>query len=233
MHTVFLGVIVAFLVSISSLSPATAQSSKDPVKIAIIGDDFINGAGLFSPNDSFVVQLQRFARKKMDIRDYSKTGATTASTYSQIDAIVADAPEIAIVAIGLNDALARTNPDVVYSNLDNILRELGRGKIYTLLITMQAPPSVDQTYAMSFNSVYPKVAQQHNVVILDQFYSPIFNDTKLLQMDRLHPNKFGVELMAQKAAKVISSVMINNLKEARRCYKQGASRSCEFRKQKF
>lgn len=208
---------------------ALAQSSKAPIRIGIIGDDFINGAGLFKPEDTFASQLQAKISRKAVIKDYSHEGATTASTYSRIDSIANEQPEIAIVAVGLNDALAGVNPDVIYSNLDNILRELERRRIYILFISMQAPPHVSQSYAMQFNAVYPKLDGQHNVLMLDQFYAPLFNEPKYLQMDRMHPNKFGVQILVNKIDSVLH-VMLKNLVEAQRCYKNGTANNCQFKK---
>lgn len=219
--------------SVPALSASGAPKSiSNNVKIALIGDDFIGGAGLFKAEDRMAYLIANDPSRhsvNISVKEYTPQGGSSATAVSQIDQIIAERPDIAVVAVGLNDALTGIDPDVIYSNLDNTLRELDRSRIYTLFITVQAPTTVDQNYAMGFNSIFSKLAAQHpNAVVMEQFYNPIYGSRDFSQLDQIHPNKFGVRKLFERLQPVLVNAMVFNAVEMRRCSSNPAI--CHFKK---
>jgi acyl-CoA thioesterase-1 len=191
----------SFLLLLSCLAPLFASAAhatmQQPIKIVVLGDDLIGGEGLFSKEDGFDVQLKGklehdVLNERVDVVMFAETGTTLLSAIPLIPNVMAATPDIVIVAVGYNDALAGTEPDIVYNNLDILLRELDRVGAFVLLVGVEAPSTLPHEYAARFNSIYPTLAQRHRVGYHNGFLRDIEGDVRLTQSDLYHPNKFGV-----------------------------------------
>lgn len=206
----FLALVLCFFTSV----PASAGDLD--LRVIIIGDDFTNGSGIENQDDWFLTILnKKFNNKKLQFKQYSENGATTATAISLMDRIIREKPDMVMLAVGANDALTGADPDIVYSNLDTLVRELLRNNIYVIVLSVQAPPTVSQDYAMLFNGIFPRLSSQHRVMMLDGVYQSYMGNRDLTQYDLIHPNKQGVQMMLKIVRKAFDEEFIKTFRKAK------------------
>jgi acyl-CoA thioesterase-1 len=107
-----------------------------------------------------------------------------------------DAPDLAIIELGANDALRGLAPDATYENLSAILQWLDDQEIPGLLAGMLAGPKMGEDYGRAFNAIFPALAVDHGVPLYPFFLAGVIGEPTLLQDDGMHPTAKGVELIA-------------------------------------
>lgn len=198
--------------------------------LVILGDDLLMGEGLQNPEDHIVPQLEAAIKesyvKHFTVKLVAQKGGTTISSLALIPQVLAEKPAVVVVALGYNDALNRTDPDVVYNNLDTLLRELDRVGAYVLLLGVEAPVWMDHAYATRFNGVYPKISQRYRIMYHNGFLRGVQGDTELTQEDRYHPNRYGI-------AKIVENIipglepMVKSLRRMAACQRQSSAYWCK------
>ena len=83
-------------------------------------------------------------------------------------------------------------------NLDAILTRLKEQDIPVLLAGMLAPRNLGREYAEEFDSVYPRLAAKHDVLLYPFFLDGVATERDLNQPDGIHPNSKGVAIMVER-----------------------------------
>ncbi len=209
------------------------QYTKPPHKVLLFGDSIMSGYGLVEPKHSIQEKLNRqfvrhhFVDRKVIIKNMSHPGETTSGAVNRIKYAINAKPDVIVLAIGGNDALRGVDPDVVYNNLNIILKDLARSGIYTLFVGMQSPPSLGYDYMSKFNSVYGKLSEQYPMVFMPFLLEGVAGNRQLNQRDGIHPNQEGTQIIAENMSPYIAR-MLTSIKK----YKSkldNARRHREFR----
>ena len=174
----------------------------DSLKILALGDSLTAGYGL-GPGDGFTDQLQdRFDKTygvgEIVIINAGVSGDTTRGGLARLDWALADAPDLVMVALGGNDMLRGLEPAETLSNLSQILETLQQQNKPVLLAGMLAAANMGQDYASEFDSIYPQLAREYDVVFYPFFLDGVALNPDLNQPDGLHPNQKGVAIMVEK-----------------------------------
>ena len=174
----------------------------DSLKILALGDSLTAGYGL-GPGDGFTDQLQdRFDKTygvgEIVIINAGVSGDTTRGGLARLDWALADAPDMVMVALGGNDMLRGLEPAETLSNLSQILETLQQQNKPVLLAGMLAAANLGQDYASEFDSIYPQLAREYDVVFYPFFLDGVALNPDLNQPDGLHPNQKGVAIMVEK-----------------------------------
>ena len=103
-----------------------------------------------------------------------------------------------IIELGANDGLRGINPSTTYSNLDQIIRKSKEFGLQVILTGMLAPPNLGPAYGDEFNRIYPDLAQKYDLIFFPFFLDGVVANPELNQEDGIHPNKYGVEVIAEK-----------------------------------
>lgn len=217
--------IIMFL--IPDASYAKRASVKRDYKIVVMGDDLVSGKGLFPEDERFDVALQRAGEDKsnaiLNVVTIAQDGGTAVSLLPLIPHVMAEKPDIVVLVIGYNDALARNDPDVIYNNLDTLLKELDRVGAYVFIVGIEAPYDAEHSYAQRFNNIYPSLAQRYRVVYHNGFIANVQGYPLYTQEDRYHPNRLGVEIMAKNIAPSLVH-MIETIRRRNYCNKSAYHR---------
>lgn len=165
------------------------------MRIVALGDSITTGLGL-PANQAFPVRLQAALKAKgivAEIADAGVSGDTAANGLARLDWAVPDNADGVIVALGANDMLRGLDPALTRKALDEILRRLGERKIPVLLAGMRAAPNFGEDFGKRFESIYPALAAQHQVLLYPFLLEGVAADAKLNQRDGIHPSAAGVD----------------------------------------
>ena len=188
------------LVALLSCGLGTSAWSNEPARILALGDSLTAGYGLPAA-DSFPARLEaalRSAGHPAEVINAGVSGDTAAGGLARRDWALDGDPQYAIVALGANDGLRALDTEETYRNLDRILGKLKARGVHVLLAGMYAPPNLGREYGESFNSIYPRLAKKHAVKLYPFFLDGVVADPALNQMDGLHPNARGVDVMVER-----------------------------------
>ncbi len=190
-----------------------------PYKVIFYGDSIMSGYGLAEPAKKSVTAIitkdftrYNYVDRGVLFKDLSDPNETTANAVTRIKQAIALKPDVIVFAIGTNDALRGVDPDVVYNNLEIILRDLSRSGVYTMFVGMQATADKGYNYLSKFNSTYAKLAQKYNVVFLPYLKQGVSGNRMLNQRDGIYPNAEGAVVVAQNVSHVLTN-MFKQLKK--------------------
>ena len=196
---------VVLLAATAALPAAAAET-----RLLAFGDSLTSGWGL-AARDAFPAQLERalHASGRADVRVIAAgvAGDTTAGGRARLAWSLAERPHAAIVELGANDGLRGIDPASTYANLDAILAELGRRGIAVLLAGMYAPPNLGREYGAAFDSIYPRLADEHGVALYPFFLDGVAVEPALNQPDGLHPNAAGVAVIVRRILPYVMRVL--------------------------
>ncbi len=185
------------------------------IKVACVGNSVTYGATLPDrEQNSYPARLSMLLGDKYEVKNFGKSGATLLSKghrpYVEQDEYkeaLAYAPDIVVIALGLNDTDPRNWPNYRdeffrdYLNLIESFRGVNpKAKIYLCRmspITHEHGRFISGTrdwYAMIQDQI-ERIASYANTDLID-LESPLFNRPDLLP-DALHPNVEGAQILAQ------------------------------------
>ena len=188
-----LGLVLSVLLVISPLAAASAKADEAPVIVAF-GDSLSAGYGL-EDDDSFPVQLERALQAEglnAKVINSGVSGDTTAGGRARLAWSLPPDADLVILELGANDGLRGIDPAETRANLDAMLRELASRDTEVLFTGMMAPPNLGREYGAAFNSLFPDLAEIHDVVFYPFFLDGLAAEKDLNQPDGIHPNADGV-----------------------------------------
>lgn len=197
------------------------RPGKLPFKVIFYGDSILSGYGLAEPEKKSATAIimrdfikNNYIDRSVLFKDMSDPNQTTANAVAGIKQAIALKPDIIVFAIGTNDAIRGVDPDVVYNNLEIILRDLSRSGIYTLFVGMQATSSRGYDYLSKFNSTYAKLAQKYNVMFLPYLKQGVTGNRMLTQRDGIYPNAEGAFIVSEN----VTQYLVRMFKQLKKYY---------------
>ncbi len=202
-------VVVAILFfALFFLTPAMAKQKT----VVVLGDSLVAGFGL-EPGEAFPEQLSALLKARgIELRlvNAGVSGDTTAGGLARLDWSVQNGTDAVIVELGANDALRGISPARTMKNLETIILKLEERNIKVLLVGMKSPPNMGQKYVDSFDAIYPKLAEKHDLLFYPFFLEGVAANPDLNQNDGIHPTAEGILLIADQflpiAIKLIRSL---------------------------
>jgi len=173
------------------------QAVAAPVKILALGSSLTQGYGL-PPGTEFTVQLQaalKAAGIDAVVTNAGVSGDTSAGGLARLDWSLADHPDAVILELGSNDMLRGIPPAVTEKNLRAILDKLRGAHVKVLLTGMHAQRNLGADYVKQFDTIYPRLAKDYNVLFYPFFLDGVALNPKLNQADGMHPNPAGVKVV--------------------------------------
>jgi acyl-CoA thioesterase-1 len=198
----FVAAVNSLLLVFFCLNYAQAQTAPPmgAVKIAILGDSLTAGYGL-KPELALPVRLEAALKAKgqnVALLNHGVSGDTAAGGLARVDWMLADKPDIVLIALGANDALRGSDPGQAERNLDAIITKLKAAKVTVWLAGMLAPRNFGTEYASQFDGMYKRLAEKHGVPLYPFFLDGVATEPGLNQADGIHPNAKGVDVLVEK-----------------------------------
>ena len=172
--------------------------ANNPVRIMLYGDSLMAGYGL-AQNENLAEELNRNLQTNentFSILNASISGNTSKNGLSRIDWSLRDNPDIVILCLGANDVLRGISPELTMANLDSIINKFIKNGSIVILAGMLSPENMGSEYQNKFDSIYPKLAKNYDLIFMPFLLEGVALDKKYLQSDYKHPNKLGIKIIA-------------------------------------
>lgn len=187
----------------------TGIAQAETVKGVGFGDSLMAGYQL-NNGEGFPDQLQKSLIAlgyDVEISNAGVSGDTSSGGLSRLDWSVQDGTNFVILELGANDALRGISPEITRKNIDEMIVGLKGRDIDVLLVGMLAPPNMGDAYAAAFNSIYPELAAEHELMLYPFFLDGVLMQPAKLLSDGMHPNPDGVQTMVEKFLPYIQSFL--------------------------
>ena len=184
-----LGVIIA-------LFPGSVYSKEKAVVLAF-GDSLTAGYGV-KDEESYPSKLQEkissagFPHKVVNA---GVSGDTTAGGVRRIRWLMKHEPEIVILALGANDGLRGLSIDEMRKNLEIMITICREHNAQILLAGMKALPNYGEDYMREFETVFPELAEKHDLIFLPFLLEGVAGEREYTQSDGLHPLASGYSII--------------------------------------
>jgi len=180
--------------TVESKGASTHSAQVYEGRIVAVGDSLTAGLGV-DEDQAYPAQL---ARKLLadgyhfDVINAGVSGETSSGTLSRIQWVLSSLkPDILILETGANDGLRGLDPQLLKNNLDQLLALLNSRDIQVILAGMLMLPNLGPEYTQAFATIYPKVAERHQVAFMPFFLEGVAGKADLNQADKLHPTAQG------------------------------------------
>jgi acyl-CoA thioesterase-1 len=196
--------LVAMFVAVALLSPAAWAC-----RLSVLGDSLAAGYGV-DEQDAFPVRLQEALKTRgvaCEILNAGVSGDTSAGGVARLEWVLADQPTHLLVELGGNDALRGLPVDQLQENLNLIVSAAKARGVEVILAGMLAPPNMGRNYGEEFKQVYLDVAHRNEVPLYPFFLDGAVMTDGMMQPDGIHPNRRGVEVIAERIAPVIAATI--------------------------
>ena len=192
------------VVLLTSLLVSQAHAEGTTLLVAF-GDSLTAGYGV-APEDAFPVQLEERLKKdgyNVSILNQGISGDTSAGGTARVDQVIDKNPRMVILQLGGNDLLRGLPIADTKNNLSVIMKRLKEANIKIFLVGQKAPINMGIKYAAEYNSMFPELAKKYDAALYPNFLEFVFGDSTMMQEDGIHPNKAGVEVIANKIAPLV------------------------------
>ncbi|MBY5935751.1 arylesterase [Marinobacter nauticus] len=189
MHTISLYVRSIVLSALLFLVlPALASQNT----VLVLGDSLSAAYGV--PSETAWVELLRDRIENQDLNwtvvNASISGETTDGGLRRLPGLLeTHDPNIVIIELGGNDGLRGFPPNVIESNLANMIEQVRDTGATPLLVGMQIPPNYGQRYTTMFADIFPTLSDRYNTVLVPFFLDGIYDQDELMQGDGIHPTE--------------------------------------------
>jgi acyl-CoA thioesterase-1 len=189
MHTISLYVRSIVLSALLLLTlPALASQNT----VLVVGDSLSAAYGV--PSETAWVELLRDRIESQDLDwtvvNASISGETTDGGLRRLPGLLeAHDPTIVVIELGGNDGLRGFPPNVIESNLANMIEQVRDTGATPLLVGMQIPPNYGQRYTTMFADIFPNLSDRYNTPLVPFFLDGIYDQDGLMQGDGIHPTE--------------------------------------------
>jgi len=179
---------------------ASTTSSEENNSILIYGDSISAGYGMEKESQwsESLKTLLSDKGYKISVYNRSVSGETTGGGLTRISRILDELkPTFLLLELGGNDALRGYPPKKIYENLDKIIEASKERGIDVFLMQIRILPNYGKRYQTQFESIYPTLSQEKEVILLPFMLNDIALKKELMLSDGIHPNEDAQPLIAE------------------------------------
>ncbi len=184
----------------SQEQPQKPEPTAGPMKkIVAVGDSLTAAYGL-DESAGYPALLE----KKLQADGYNYqvvnagvSGETSSGALSRMEWILTLEPDIVILETGANDGLRGIDPQLTGKNIRRILQLLKEKNVVALLAGMQMVANLGPAYVSRFNSLYPQLAKDFDVLFMPFFLEGVAMKRTMTLSDGVHPNAEGYKIITE------------------------------------
>ena len=179
---------------------ASTTSSEENKSILIYGDSISAGYGM-EKESQWSESLKTLLSDRgfeISVHNRSISGETTGGGLTRISRILDELkPTFLLLELGGNDALRGYPPKKIYENLNKMIEASKERGIDVFLMQIRILPNYGKRYQTQFESIYPTLSQEKEVILLPFMLNDIALKKELMLSDGIHPNKDAQPLIAE------------------------------------
>lgn len=198
---------MAFLFFTLLLNFSSAQTTST---LVIVGDSLTEGYGVTREKAYPALLEQKLnsgSSKKWKVVNAGVSGSTSASGLGRLKWQLKSKPDVILIALGANDGLRGTKPEVTEKNLSDMIEAVQKEKIPVILAGMQMPPNYGPGFTKKYAEIFPSLAKKYKVHLVPFMLEGVAGDPKLNLADGIHPNEKGYEIIAETFYKSIKGIL--------------------------
>tara|TARA_A200000159_G_scaffold144695_1_gene149836 strand:- start:137 stop:745 length:609 start_codon:yes stop_codon:yes gene_type:complete len=179
---------------------ASTTSSEENNSILIYGDSISAGYGMEKESQwsESLKTLLSDKGYKISVYNRSVSGETTGGGLTRISRILDELkPTFLLLELGGNDALRGYPPKKIYENLNKMIEASKERGIDVFLMQIRILPNYGKRYQTQFESIYPTLSQEKEVILLPFMLNDIALKKELMLSDGIHPNEDAQPLIAE------------------------------------
>lgn len=196
-------------------APAGKKEESQPGNPAILflGDSLTAGLGLEKSQAAPALIQEKLNKKGWDLEviNAGVSGDTTAGGLSRLDFYLKNRPGIEYLVIGLgsNDGMRGLDLNEMKKNLTSIVEKTRQhdSGITIFLYELRTFPNMGPEYASRFAGVFPELADEHNLHLIEFPLRNVASRRDLNQEDGIHPNAEGTKIMADDIWKDLEPIL--------------------------
>ncbi|MCX7554831.1 arylesterase [Marinicella sp. S1101] len=173
----------------------------DEYIILAIGDSLTEGLNV-NKNANYPAQLQQALHEKgykqVKVVNSGLSGETSSGLKNRLDWVLQIKPDLTILNIGANDAIRGLPLDLTAANINNIIERIKASGSDVVLAGMEIYDNLGPEYVEGFKSIYPKMADEHQVPLIPFFLEHVAGDAQYNQADMIHPTAEGYTLIVNR-----------------------------------
>ncbi len=190
MHTARLWVRSILLIALAWMMTPVALANQNT--LLVVGDSLSAAYGV--PSDQAWVQLlqerlNNNGLSQWNVVNASISGETTDGGARRLPGLLADnSPDVVVIELGGNDGLRGFPPNVIESNLAQMITQVQDAGARAILVGMQIPPNYGQRYTQMFADIFPKLSDRYNTALVPFFLQGVYDQEGMMQDDGIHPS---------------------------------------------
>ncbi len=190
MHTARLWVRSILFIALAWMMAPVALANQNT--LLIVGDSLSAAYGV--PSDRAWVQLlqerlDNNGLSQWNVVNASISGETTDGGARRLPGLLADnSPDVVVIELGGNDGLRGFPPNVIESNLAQMITQVQDAGARAILVGMQIPPNYGQRYTQMFADIFPKLSDRYNTALVPFFLQGVYDQEGMMQDDGIHPS---------------------------------------------
>jgi acyl-CoA thioesterase I len=192
----------------NSAEPLARNATSIP-KIVAFGDSLTAGFGV-PPEESYPAQLARRLQQEgfnYEVINAGVSGETSAGGVRRVEWVLRSQPAIVILELGVNDGLRGLPLQQTYTNLRTIIKRLKEEEVVIILAGMRIPVNYGEEYTAEFSSLYERLAQEFDVLLIPFFLEGVAAHSELNQRDGVHPTAEGYTIVTQNVWRTLEPIL--------------------------
>jgi acyl-CoA thioesterase-1 len=183
------------LVACASGNPEN-PGRRTPLRILVLGDSLSVSPTVAESFPSLLQQRLTERGSPATVINAGVRGDTTAGGVARIDALLAQKPDLLILALGANDGLRGLQVEAMSRNLGEIIQRSKQRGVEVLLCGMELPPVRGISYARAFRAVFPDLARAYEIRLVPFLLDGVALNSSMNGADQIHPNAAGARKIA-------------------------------------
>jgi acyl-CoA thioesterase-1 len=183
---------------------------KEGTIVAFLGDSLTAGLGL-PESEAYPAVIGRTLESRgvrIRVINAGVSGDTSAGGLRRVDWLLAQKPDVLVVALGGNDGLRGLPVGEMESNLRQIVSKGKAAGTRVLLCGLKVPPNYPPSMAGEFEGVFPRIAKDEGVALVPFLLEGVGGRPELNQPDGIHPNAMGQEILAKNVLTGLEAVLV-------------------------
>lgn len=195
---------------------APARASGDPAphlplakSVLFLGDSLTEGYGVKKEQAYPEIAARVLAERGHPIKviNGSISGSVSADADRRLSWFLKAKPDIVLIALGSNDGLKGTSPEVIKKNLAKAIDLAQANHVKVLLTGQKVFTNFGSEYTKAFENVFKELAREKKVAFMPFLLESVALKDEFNQADGKHPNAAGHERVGKDVARELEKLL--------------------------